>query len=159
MAAVFHLNEARGRGQKSCLSSWESHVIVTIGSEDSSEYRVTPHRDAAGCSSLHSVAVINTKTKSNLRKRGSFCLTGHSLSLRGVRAGTQDRNLKQRPRRNPVAGVLLLACSATFLRQPRPTCSEVALAIVSWALPHQLAIKKNIPQHVHRPVWWRQFCN
>ena len=40
------------------------------------------------------VAVINTMTKSNLRRKEFIWLAGHALSLKEVRAGTQGRNLE-----------------------------------------------------------------
>lgn len=42
-------------------------------------------------------------------------------------------------------GLLLLACSATFLLEPRITCPGTALPTVGWALLHQIAVKKTLP--------------
>lgn len=48
-------------------------------------------------------------------------------------------------------GLFPLACSTTLV-QPMPTCLEVTLFIVSWALLHQLGIKRMPHLYVYRLI-------
>ena len=74
------------------------HLIVMSGTEN--------------CSSLFSVAMINTVTKSNMRRK-------------------EKREAETRSEAGLVEEPFLLAasltCSATFLTQPKPSCLGMAL--------------------------------
>lgn len=76
-----------------------------------------------------SVAVMNTMTIA-MGKRARFILrlSGHILSLRGVKAGTETGH----------GGMLLIGLLATTCS----TCTGMALPTVSWAIPYQSSVKK-----------------
>ena len=58
----------------------------------------------------------------------------------------QDRNLEAgadaEATEGLLTGILLMACSACFLREPRITSSEMELLTMGWTLPYQSLIKK-----------------
>jgi hypothetical protein len=56
-------------------------------------------------------------------------------------------------------GLLLMACSACFLLEPRTKIPGVALLTKSWALPHQPLIKKMPYRLAYRPALWGHFLN
>jgi hypothetical protein len=58
-------------------------------------------------------------------------------------SGNQGRNLEAGTEAEPYC---LLACSTWFITAPRTTSPEVASSVVSWVLPHQLAIKCTMGQ-------------
>lgn len=102
-------------------------------------------------SSLLSVAVIITKTKSNLEEGLFFHLTSYSKSLR--KAGAQ----RQKPGTNTMGehclmpSFLSITQLGCFLIQLRISYLRVVPPTVGWALLNQLAIKKMPYRYVHRP--------
>ena len=102
------------------------------------------------CPGSLSVAVINTITKSNLMRTRIYfiwTLLGHKPSSRKVKAGTQGRSLRQKPRKNATSRLTssgLLSC--LFL--------QVCWPPEAWALLHQLAIKAVPHRHARKSNWW-----
>ena len=101
------------------------------------------------CPGLLSVPVINTITKSNLKRTRIYfiwTLPGHKPSSRKVKAGTQGRSLRQKPRKNATSRLAssgLLSC--LFLQVCQPT--------EAWVLLHQLAITAMPHRHARKSNW------
>lgn len=82
--------------------------------------------DTTRCTILVPVTVINTTTKSNLQRRGFIWLTGNSIPLRKVRAGTQTGTWRQEltylllTQNNPLSSKL----SMVFLAQTSITAPK-----------------------------------
>lgn len=55
--------------------------------------------------------------------------------------------------------LLYMACTATFLIHPRPTCLSMASSAVGWATMYQVFIKRLFHRHAQRPTQWRQFLD
>ena len=56
--------------------------------------------------------------------------------------GTWRQALLQRQQRELLPGLLLMACSACFLIEPRTTSPGMAPLTMGWALPYQSIMKK-----------------
>lgn len=106
-------------------------------------------------SSLLSVAVVNAVTKSDSGRRGSIqlTLTDNSPSMREGRGG----NSRQEPGGMLITSLLSGFCSARLTIQPRPTCLGMVPPAVGQAFLYQLASKKMLHRHAHRPAGWRKF--
>jgi len=93
---------------------------------------------------------MNTVTKSNSGRGGSIQLTlpDDSPSLREVEGG----NSRQEPGGRLIISLLSGFCSARLLIQPRPTCLGMVPPTVGQAFLHQLASKKMLHRHTHRPM-------
>lgn len=86
-------------------------------------------------------------------------LSGHSPSLREVRAEIQDRNGRGDHREALLTGLFPMACSACSLKPSRTTCQGVVLPPVGWMVPHQLLTKKMPYRFVHKPILCMHFLN
>jgi hypothetical protein len=90
--------------------------------------------------------------------KGLFCFYFHITVHHGKQSGRNSRQeLMQRPWRDAAHWLVLLACSACFLIEPRATFPEVAWFIVGWALPHQLLVKKVLCRRGYSLILWRHF--
>lgn len=56
-----------------------------------------------------------------------------------------------------LTGLLLVACSACFLIEPRSTSPGMALPTIGRTLPHQSQIKKMPNKLTYSPVLWEHF--
>lgn len=73
-----------------------------------------------------------------------------------LETGTQRQELKQRPWRNAAYCLAPLGLMSYF---SYTTWTGMAQPILGWALAHQLAVKKMLFTHAHRPFCWRQFLS
>lgn len=105
-------------------------------------------------SSLFSITVINTMIQSNWAWTGS--ISPYSLYHWGeVMAWTQaGQDVEAGPEAEVIKEWYLLALLST---QFRTTYPGVAPPRVSWALPHQLLIKKTPRRLACRSIWWIRF--
>lgn len=83
-------------------------------------------------------------TKSNLG-RNRFIL---AYRLQSIMVGSQGSNQQ----RIALTSLLVLACSASFLTKPMPSCLGMVSSIVGCILLQQLAIKTNPHRYAHRGV-------
>lgn len=96
-----------------------------------------------------------TLAKSTLARKGLF----HPIlynTPREAKTGTWVRDWSRDHEGTLLTGVLPLACSSTFLKQPRSTCLRRELFIVGW---HFLYRQCKLCS-THMPsgqIWWRQF--
>lgn len=90
------------------------------------------------CPNLLSIAVINTFTKNNIQGGGMglFHFTAYSLSWKGLREGTQGRNLEARSKADAMEICCLLVYPGHFFIQPRIASLGIAPPTVG-ALPNQ----------------------
>ena len=78
-----------------------------------------------------------------------------SISLFIIEGG-QDRNSNMAGTwRQKLKGLLLVACSACFLTEPRTTSPELAPPTIEEPFPHQLLGKKMF----YSLILWRHFLN
>ena len=65
----------------------------------------------------------------------------------------------QRPWRVLLTDLLLMACTACFLKEPRTTSPGMAPPKVGWALPHQSLSKKITYRLANSLILWRGFLS
>jgi hypothetical protein len=68
-----------------------------------------------------------------------------------------EEELMQRAWKVMLNDLVLIACSACFLIEPRTTSSGMAIPTMGWALPCQSLVKKMPYRLAYGPVLWRQF--
>lgn len=112
--------------------------------------------------SLLSIAVINTRIKSNFQKIVYLSLhfqitfhhhwghSGHNLKA-GIGKQNVEHGGKTSSWRMLLTGLLLRARSACYLKQPWTICPVIAAPPVGWVFSHH-SLMKSI---AHRPIWWR----
>lgn len=95
------------------------------------------------CPAFITILMINTTTKSNLKRKWSIWLvySNDSPSLRELREETEAGGME-------VAAYGLAPCGmhTCLLILPRAICSEMATFTVGCVLPHQSLIKRMPPQ-------------
>lgn len=94
------------------------------------------------------VALLTSHDQNTLEKNRLVWLPlpSHSLSLKEVKAGPQDRSLKTETMEKHCFQAHSLACSQVyaeraFFIQPRHICLGKVLPTVGWAHPHQPSVK------------------
>lgn len=104
-----------------------------------------------------SIAVVNSKDKSNLR-RNQF-LSSYNFYITFHHWGKSRQEPEGKNWSRSCGGVLptvslLVAGSAYFLIQLRTTCP---LTAVGWTLLHQSSVKNITPRLLYSSVWWGYF--
>jgi hypothetical protein len=97
---------------------------------------------------LFSTSVINSMTKTTLRRRGFY----FTLQLTVHHEGSQGRNQSIRLGGTLLPVLLSMAHLTSILIPPSSTCLGVKLLIVDWALLHQSSFKKIPHRLAHRPM-------
>ena len=69
------------------------------------------------------------------------------------------QEVMQRPWRELLTGLLLVACSARFLLETRTTSPGVATPTMVWALPHIALIEKMPYRLTYNLILWRHFLS
>jgi hypothetical protein len=82
-------------------------------------------------------------------------ITEGSQDRNSERAGTWRQELMQRPWRELLTGLFMVAFSACFLIEPRATSSGMATPTLGWNFPHQSLINK-MP---YSWILWGHFLN
>jgi hypothetical protein len=106
----------------------------------------------------------NTMTKATCRVKGVFN-PQHCSSLKEVGTGThtgQEPGGRSWCRSHGgmlLTGLLIMACSACFLIEPRTTSPRMASPTMGWALPNQSLIKKMPYSLACSPILWRHVLN
>ena len=91
-------------------------------------------------------------------------LSGHTLSLRKVRARNRTeiwrQGLNQKPWWNMAYnGLLPMTCSDCFLIQPRTTCLGLVPPTVGCAISYQPSVKKMLHKLAYKPILNRGICS
>lgn len=98
-----------------------------------SQYSHLANYELRAYSGFPSAAVMKTRTKSNLGRNGFIWLVGYSPSSKEVKARTGRQELKPRPRRALLTGLLSLISYGT-------TCPRVAPPTVNCPPPQQSSV-------------------
>jgi len=111
------------------------------------------HPSAACCLSQGFYCCDNSpRPKATWQGKGLFQLT--TLRSQSITERNQDRDLEagtetEVMKKTVLTGLLLVACPACFLTQPR-----VGTAHNGCGLPHQSSVKKMHHRLAHRTIWW-----
>lgn len=104
-----------------------------------------------------SVTIINTTTRSNLEREG--CILTYKLRVHHPGKPKTETRGRGWSREHGLwlTGQLPLVFSDSFLIPPWTTCPQMLLPKACSDLLYQLATKKMVHRHTHRPVWWQHF--